>query len=166
MKLENRKKYIYSALIILIIFILDRFTKLYVIKLAENNNGVDIFVTQYLNIYLIWNKGIAFGLLMFDQNNIYNAITYLIGIISSIVLILIIKTKDKRVYLYALVLGGAIGNLFDRFYYSAVPDFIDLHINNLHWFIFNIADIFISIGIICLILVELIFNKYLENENK
>ena len=81
-------------------------------------------------------------------------------------LILIIKTKDKRVYLYALVLGGAIGNLFDRFYYSAVPDFIDLHINNLHWFIFNIADIFISIGIICLILVELIFNKYLENENK
>jgi len=166
MKLENRKKYIYSALIISIIFVLDRFTKLYVIKLAENNNGVDIFVTQYLNIYLIWNKGIAFGLLMFDQNNIYNAITCLIGIISSIVLILIIKTKDKRVYLYALVFGGAIGNLFDRFYYSAVPDFIDLHINNLHWFIFNIADIFISIGIICLILVELIFNKYLENENK
>ena len=92
--------------------------------------------------------------------------TYFIVVILVIVLILIIKTDDIRFYFYSIIFGGAIGNLFDRFYYSAVPDFIDLHINNLHWFIFNIADIFVSIGVICLILVELIFNKSLENEKK
>ena len=87
-------------------------------------------------------------------------------IISIVVFILIIKTKDIRIYFYSMILGGATGNLFDRFYYSAVPDFIDLHINNYHWFIFNVADIFITVGVICLILVELVFNKSLENEKR
>ena len=166
MKLENKKKLFNSTLIIVLIFFLDRFSKIYVLSLAKINNSVDIFVTEYLNIYLIWNEGIAYGLLSFGQSSIYNIITVLIVIISLAVYVLIIKTNDIRFYFYSLVFGGAIGNLFDRLYYSAVPDFIDLHIHNYHWFIFNVADIFITIGVICLILVELIFNKSLENEKK
>ena len=165
MKSETKKKFIYSLLIITIIFFFDRISKIYIISLANIDNGsVDIFVTKYLNIYLIWNEGIAFGLLSFDQSSIYSSITALITIISTVVLILIVKTNDIRFYFYSFVFAGAAGNLFDRLYYSAVPDFIDLHINNYHWFIFNVADIFITIGVICLILVELIFNKHLEDE--
>ena len=166
MKIENRKKFIYSSLIIIVIFFLDRFSKIYILSILEINGSVDIFLTKYLNIYLIWNEGIAFGLLSFDQSSIYSSITALITIISILVLILIIKTKDIRFYFYSFVFGGAIGNLFDRLYYSAVPDFIDLHINNYHWFIFNVADIFITIGVLCLILVELILNNSLDNEKK
>ena len=166
MKVENRKKFIYSALIITLIFFLDRLSKIYIISLAKINGSVDIFVTKYLNVYLIWNEGIAFGLLSFDQSNIYAAITLLIATISIVILVLIIKTNDIRFYFYSFVFGGAVGNLFDRLYYSAVPDFIDLHINSYHWFIFNVADIFITIGVFCLILVELIFDKSLINEKK
>ena len=166
MKIENRKKFIYSSLIIIVIFFLDRFSKIYILSILEINGSVDIFLTKYLNIYLIWNEGIAFGLLSFDQSSIYSSITALITIISILVLILIIKTKDIRFYFYSFVFGGAVGNLFDRLYYSAVPDFIDLHINNYHWFIFNVADIFITIGVLCLILVELILNNSLDNEKK
>ena len=166
MKIENRKKFIYSSLIIIVIFFLDRFSKIYILSILEINGSVDIFLTKYLNIYLIWNEGIAFGLLSFDQSNIYSSITVLITIISILILILIIKTKDIRFYFYSFVFGGAVGNLFDRLYYSAVPDFIDLHINNYHWFIFNVADIFITIGVLCLILVELILNNSLDNEKK
>jgi signal peptidase II len=157
MKLENKKKFIHSLLIITIIFFLDRFSKIYILSLAKINSSVDIFITKYLNIYLIWNEGIAFGLLSFDQSSIYTAI---------VVLVFIIKTSDIRFYFYLFIFGGALGNLFDRFYYNAVPDFIDLHINSYHWFIFNIADIFITIGVLCLILVELIFNKTLDDEKK
>ena len=164
MKIENRKKFIHSLLIITVIFFLDRFSKNYILSILEVNGSVDIFLTKYLNIYLIWNEGIAFGLLSFDQSSIYSMITMLITIITIVVLVLIIKTKDIRFYFYSFVFGGAVGNLFDRLYYSAVPDFIDLHINNYHWFIFNVADIFITVGVTCLILVELIFNKSLENE--
>ena len=166
MKEENKKKFIYSSLIFIVIFFLDRLSKIYIISLAKINSSVDIFVTKYLNIYLIWNDGIAFGLLSFDERSAYTAITVLIAIISIVVLVLIIKTNDIRFYFYSFVFAGAAGNLFDRLYYSAVPDFIDLHINNYHWFIFNVADIFITIGILCLILVELIFNKFLDNEKK
>ena len=164
--MQIKKKIIFCSLIIVAIFLLDRFTKLYVLNLVEIHNRVDIFVTSFLNIYLVGNKGIAFGLLNFEQSEIYNLITGIIAMVSLIILVMIIKTKDIRVYFLSFIFAGAIGNLFDRLYYTAVPDFIDLHINNLHWFIFNVADIFISFGVICLILVELIFDKYLINENK
>mgnify|MGYP006081517207 CR=1 FL=1 len=162
----KKKKIIFCSLIITVIFLLDRFTKLYVLSLIEINNHIDIFVTSFLNIYLVWNKGIAFGLLNFEQSEIYNLITGIIAMISLAILVMIVKTKDIRVYFLSFIFAGAIGNLFDRLYYSAVPDFIDLHVNNFHWFIFNVADIFISFGVICLILVEIIFDKYLINENK
>ena len=162
----KKKKIIFCSLIITVIFLLDRFTKLYVLSLIEINNHIDIFVTSFLNIYLVWNKGIAFGLLNFEQSEIYNLITGIIAMISLAILVMIVKTKDIRVYFLSFIFAGAIGNLFDRLYYAAVPDFIDLHVNNFHWFIFNVADIFISFGVICLILVEIIFDKYLINENK
>ena len=166
MQIKEKKKIIFCSLIIVAIFLIDRFTKLYVLNLVEIHNHVDIFVTSFLNIYLVWNKGVAFGLLNFEQSEIYNLITGIITIISLAVLVMIVKTKDIRVYFLSFIFSGAIGNLFDRLYYTAVPDFIDFHINNFHWFIFNVAYIFISFGVICLILVELIFDKYLINENK
>ena len=122
------------------------------------------FVNPFLNFILLWNKGIGFGLLSFDQSQIYNLITVLIFIINAIIIYIIYKTNDFKIYFYLMVLGGSFGNLFDRIYYSAVPDFIDFHINNFHWFIFNIADIFISLGVICLIFAEIIFKKKLNNE--
>tara|TARA_B100000767_G_C19545273_1_gene442545 strand:+ start:224 stop:703 length:480 start_codon:yes stop_codon:yes gene_type:complete len=141
------------------IFLIDRFFKLYILEIAELENKVDIYITPYLNFYLIWNKGIAFGLFSFDQNYIYHSISLVIFIISIVLIFMIIKSNGFKKYSLILILGGAWGNLFDRIYYSAVPDFIDLHINGYHWFIFNVADIFITVGVICLILNELFFYK-------
>ena len=155
----NFKKFLLNFTIILIIFLADRISKIYIINIAEVNNTVDIYINSYLNLYLIWNKGIAFGLLSFDHNTVYNIITVIIAAIIFIILILIVKSDGIKRYILLFVLGGALGNLFDRIYYSAVPDFIDLHIKEFHWFVFNVADIFITIGIICLIFVELFYNK-------
>ena len=138
---------------------------MYVISIAELNNKVDVYLSPYLNLYLIWNKGIAFGFLSFDGSLIYNLISTIIAIIILVVLLLIIKSKGIKRYSLIFVLGGAAGNLFDRIYYSAVPDFIDFHIGGYHWFIFNIADIFITFGVICLILLELMYKKRIKNED-
>ena len=159
----NFKKKISNFIIVLVIFLADRLSKIYILRIAELEKTVDIYVTQYLNFYLIWNKGIAFGLFSFNESFIYNVITFIIVTITIVILVMIIKNKGFKKNSLLLVFGGSLGNLFDRVYYSAVPDFIDLHINNFHWFIFNIADIFITLGIICLIYVEIFF-KNGENE--
>ena len=156
---NNFKKYIIYLLIFTIIFALDRITKIYILHLAEINNTLDIYITSFLNLYLIWNKGIAFGLLSFDKNIVYNFITFFIAFVTLIIFIIAIKSSDFKGYLFMVIFSGSIGNLFDRFYFSAVPDFIDFHINDFHWFIFNVADIFISLGVICLIFVEIFINK-------
>ena len=163
---KNYKKILLNLLALIFIFALDRISKLYIIKLAEINNSVDIYLSSYLNLNLIWNKGIAFGMLSFDESAIYNFITILIIIVNFIILIMIVRSKDIKCYFWIFILGGSMGNLFDRLYYYAVPDFIDFHINRFHWFIFNVADIFISLGVICLIFVELFLNKKSENEIK
>ena len=137
----NFKKIILNSIIILIIFLIDRISKIYILKIAELGNTVDIYVTQYLNLYLIWNKGIAFGLFSFNESIIYNVITIIIVVITIVVLIMVIKNENFKRYPLMLIFGGAIGNLFDRIYYSAVPDFIDFHVNEYHWFVFNAADI-------------------------
>ena len=160
MQSENLKFFLFKTFIVFILFAVDRITKIYIIKLTEFENVVDLYLTSFLNIYLIWNKGIAFGLFAFNQNSIYNLISLIIFLIIFILLIMILKTTGLRQYSLIFVLGGSLGNLFDRIYYSAVPDFIDFHINNFHWFIFNVADIFITIGIACLIFVEI------KNEKK
>ena len=160
---ENFKKLLMNSIIISAIFLSDRISKIYILKKAELESGVDIYLTPYLNLYLIWNKGIAFGLLSFNENLIYQSISLIILIICIVIFIMIIKSKGLKKYSLISVLGGALGNFFDRIYYSAVPDFIDFHVGNFHWFIFNVADMFITIGVICLILDEL-FNYKKNNE--
>ena len=151
---------------VIIIFLLDRISKVYVLNLAEIDNLVDIYLTSFLNIYLIWNNGIAFGLLPLDKALLYNLVTMIIIFINIIILIMIIKYNDYRSFFLIMILGGSMGNLFDRVYFKAVPDFIDVHYNDFHWFVFNVADIFITIGVLCLILNEIFINKDVENENK
>jgi len=153
--------FLYSSIVI-IIFLIDRVSKTHVINLFENLNSQQIFVTSFLNIYLIWNEGIAFGLFSSESKNIYNFITILIITINLFIIYILFRLDDVRKYFFLVVLGGSLGNLYDRLIYNAVPDFIDFHIGNLHWFIFNPADIFISIGVICLILVEF-FSKNKKN---
>ena len=163
----NIKKFIFYFLIISIVFVLDRVSKIYVINYFENTLDTEIYLSNFLNIILVWNEGIGFGLLSFQDSGIYNFITLIIILINLIIIYFIYKYKDIRSFLLTLVLGGSLGNLFDRIAFSAVPDFIDFNYNNFHWFIFNIADIFITIGVICLIFVELILNnKKLKNENE
>ena len=163
----NIKKFIFYFLIISIVFVLDRVSKIYVINYFENTLDTEIYLSNFLNIILVWNEGIGFGLLSFQDSGIYNFITLIIILINLIIIYFIYKYKDIRGFLLTLVLGGSLGNLFDRIAFSAVPDFIDFNYNNFHWFIFNIADIFITIGVICLIFVELILNnKKLKNENE
>ena len=148
------KNFVINFLIILSIFALDRFSKIYVIFQNEKSLSTEIFESKFLNINLIWNEGIAFGLLSFDQKLYYNLLTGLICLITLIILWMIIKTKGLEKFAFMMVFGGSLGNIFDRLFYSSVPDFIDLHINNFHWFIFNVADIFISLGVILLIYFE------------
>jgi signal peptidase II len=153
------KKISLNLLILILIFFIDRLTKIYILNLAEIENSVDIYITPYLNLYLVWNKGIAFGLFSMNENIFYNLITFIIGIIILIIFYMIFKKNNIQRYFLLLIAGGAMGNFYDRLIYSAVPDFIDLHFYGYHWFVFNIADIFISIGVFCLILDELFFYK-------
>ena len=158
-----KKNFFINSSFILLIFLLDRISKIYVIDLDKKLLGSEIFSSKFLNIRLIWNEGIAFGLLSFDEKIFYNILTIIILIIIFIIFIMTIKSDGFKKYALLMILGGALGNVFDRLYYQAVPDFIDFHIGNLHWFIFNIADIFITIGVFFMILFELIGNNEKKN---
>ena len=145
-----------KIVIILIIFFFDRLTKLYLINLQASGIDIDFYIFSFLNFYLIWNTGIGFGLASMEANIYYHILTSIILIINIGLIFFLIKSKGIYAYLIALIIGGSLGNLFDRIYYYAVPDFIDLHLGNYHWFIFNLADIFITAGIMGLILIELL----------
>ena len=160
MNLKNYNKNIYiDFIVILSIFLLDRISKLYIIYLDEKLGNSEIYFSKFFNIQLIWNDGIAFGLLAFNENIYYNALTGIIVLVTLVVFFFMIRTKGIEKYCFMMILGGSLGNIFDRLYYSAVPDFIDLHYQNFHWFIFNVADIFISIGVMLLILLEIFIKK-------
>ena len=154
-----KKQFILNFLIILFIFFLDRISKLYVLNIAENEGIVDIKINSFLNIILVWNAGIGFGLFQFDENFIYNLVTILIILVNIIIILLLFKSEKFHQILFAMILGGSLGNLYDRIYYLAVPDFIDLNYNGYHWFVFNVADIFITIGIFTLIFTEIFMKK-------
>ena len=167
MNSQSFKKILLNLSIIVLVFLIDRISKIYILNFSELNGAVDIYLNPFINLILVWNTGIGFGLLSFEQSTIYNLITFIIVLINIIIIYFIIKAKDYRKYFFLIILGGSLGNLFDRIYYSAVPDFIDINYNGFHWFVFNFADIFISLGIICLIGSELFFNKNLEgNKNE
>ena len=138
------------------VFFLDRLSKIYLINLQANGTDIDFYVFPFLNFNLVWNTGIGFGLISLETNIFYHILTLIIAAVNIVLIFFIIKSKGIYVYLLALIIGGSLGNLFDRIYYYAVPDFIDFHIGNFHWFVFNIADIFITVGIIGLMLKELL----------
>ena len=159
-KIKIKKFDIYSFIIISLAFGLDRLSKIYVINFIEKNQS-ELFINDFLNITLNWNRGIAFGLLSFNASIVYHLISILILTIIIYLIYLMVKSDSLGKILFAFIIGGAAGNLFDRFTYFAVPDFIDFHINSFHWFTFNVADIFISLGIILMILKELLFKSNL-----
>ena len=148
-----------KILIILVIFGLDRLTKIYLINLQASGTEIDFYIFSFLNFYLVWNTGIGFGLASLESNIFYHSLTAIIAIINLILVVILFKSKGVYAFLIAFVIGGSLGNLLDRMYYYAVPDFIDLHIGNFHWFVFNVADIFITLGIIGLVFVELTKDK-------
>ena len=156
------KRFYINIFTILLIFFFDRISKLYVIYLHNKNIGSDLFSSNYLNINLIWNDGVAFGLFAFENNKIYNFLTIFISLIILVIVYMAINSNGMKRFALIMIIGGALGNLYDRVVYSVVPDFIDFHIGNFHWFTFNIADIFISLGVIIMIIVEIIDN----NQNK
>ena len=159
MIIKNLTKNFYINLFVIFsIFIIDRISKIYVINF-DVKNSTELYISKFLNINLIWNEGIAFGLFSFSQNNLYNLLTVIISIIILVILKMIIDSKGVQKYGLLMIFGGALGNLFDRLFYKAVPDFIDFHVEEFHWFVFNIADIFITIGVIIMIIFELILNN-------
>ena len=160
MNFKNIKKFFYISLIIpIFIFILDRISKVYVINLSKSALDKELFSSKFLNITLIWNEGIAFGLFSFNQDYFYNLLTLIILFVVFFVLMMAIKNKGNQKYALLMILGGAIGNLYDRVFFKAVPDFIDFHIGEFHWFVFNVADIFICLGVFFMILSEFIGNN-------
>ena len=159
------KNFYISFSIVALIYFLDRLSKIYVIQLDKNNLGSDIFNSAYLNIVLIWNKGIAFGLLSFNETYLYNIISTIILIIIIVLLVMSSKSQGLKRYSLLMIIGGALGNLYDRIYFNAVPDFIDFHIGQFHWFVFNVADIFITFGIIIMIIIEIFDKNKRTNDN-
>jgi len=158
------KNFYISFLIVFFIYFLDRLSKIYVIELDKNNLRSDIFNSAYLNIVLIWNKGIAFGLFSFNESHLYNILSLIIAIIIIVLVIMSLKNKGFKRYSLLIIVGGALGNLHDRIFFNAVPDFIDFHIENFHWFIFNVSDIFITFGVISMIIIELIEKDKYDND--
>ena len=142
--------------IIFIVFFIDRETKMYLIDLQTTGTDIDFYIFPFLNFYLVWNTGIGFGLASLETNIFYHILTAIITIVNLALIFFLLKAKGIYTYLFALIIGGSLGNLFDRIYYYAVPDFIDIHVGNFHWFIFNVADIFITVGIISFIFTELL----------
>ena len=153
------KSFIISSLLVFSTFLLDRLSKIYVIFLDNKFFGSEIFSSKFLNISLIWNEGIAFGLLSFNEKIFYNLLTFIILVIILIIFFMALKSYGLKKYSLLMILGGALGNVYDRIFYGAVPDFIDFHIGNFHWFIFNVADIFITLGVIFMIIIEITGNN-------
>ena len=160
------KNLLTNSLAVFLIFLFDRLSKIYVVYLDNKYNGLEILSSKFLNIHLIWNEGIAFGLFSFDNNVFYNFLTIFIFIIVLIILFMIFKSEEKKKYALLMILGGALGNLYDRIYYRAVPDFIDFHFGEFHWFIFNFADVFITLGVFFMILMEFIGNNKNNAKNE
>ena len=149
--------------IILVAFFIDRATKIYLINLQEAGTEIDFYIFPFLNFYLVWNTGIGFGLVSLEASIYYHALTFIIMAINLILIVFLVKSRGIYAYLIALIIGGSLGNLFDRIYYYAVPDFVDFHFRNFHWFVFNVADIFITVGIVGLILIEIFKKEKISN---
>ena len=165
LKFINKNLFL-NLIFVLIVFSLDRISKLYVLEKFKNNFNTTLYESQFLNIHLIWNEGIAFGLMSFDEKNFYNALTIIIILVSLLILYLSYINKGLQRYALLSIFAGSLGNIYDRLFYNAVPDFIDFHVEDFHWFIFNIADIFITVGVIIMIMTEFFTNNDKKNNEK
>ena len=153
--MTNKKK-IYLFIFVLVLFAIDRISKILILKNFLNNSSSEIYINSFLNFSLVWNSGIGFGILQLEANIFYLLISIIITAINLILIYWMLSSSNYLESIFiSIILGGALGNLFDRYYYSSVPDFIDLHYESFHWFTFNIADIFITVGIIGLIIIDL-----------
>ena len=153
--MTNKKK-IYLFIFVFVFFAIDRISKILILKNFLNNSSSEIYINSFLNFSLVWNSGIGFGILQLEANIFYLLISIIITAINLILIYWMLTSSNYLESIFiSIILGGALGNLFDRYYYSSVPDFIDLHYESFHWFTFNIADIFITIGIIGLIIIDL-----------
>tara|TARA_B100000927_G_C16339219_1_gene418579 strand:- start:200 stop:706 length:507 start_codon:yes stop_codon:yes gene_type:complete len=167
MDFKNRKNIFFLNIIfILIIFFLDRISKIYVVEQFRKNFNNTLYESKFLNIHLIWNEGIAFGLMSFDEKSAYNALTIIIILVSLLILYLSYVSKSLQRYALLSIFAGSLGNIYDRLFYKAVPDFIDFHVEDFHWFIFNVADIFITVGVVIMIMTEFITNNKEKNNEK
>lgn len=160
---KNKKFFFFNFLFVLTIFGLDRISKIYVIEQSKKNFDSILFESKFLNINLIWNEGIAFGLLSFGEKNLYNILTFVIILVSLFILYIGIRNIGYKKYAFLGIFAGSLGNIYDRLFYNAVPDFIDFHVKDFHWFIFNIADIFITLGVVIMIMTEFFANNKEEN---
>ncbi len=161
-----KKNLFFYLIFVLIIFCLDRISKIYVIEKFKNNFDNTLYESKFLNIHLIWNEGIAFGLMSFDEKTFYNTLTVIIILVSLLILYLSYINKGLQKYALLSIFAGSLGNIYDRLFYNAVPDFIDFHVEDFHWFIFNIADIFITVGVIIMIMTEFFNNNKKKNNEK
>ena len=148
-----KKENLYFIAVIFFIFSIDRYSK---IEIINNYSDTNVYLNDFLNFDLIWNTGIGFGIFSTNSELFYNLITFLIGIVIFILIYFLIISNSVEKLIYSIIIGGALGNFFDRLVFKAVPDFIDMHYNNLHWFTFNVADIFITIGIFFFIFKEML----------
>lgn len=144
-----KKQNVFFLILIIILFSIDRISK---IKVISEFNEHSYFINNFLNIDLIWNIGVGFGLFSTDNSLIYNFLSFFIFIVITSLFYIFIKSSNLDKLIYAIIIGGALGNFYDRLVFKGVPDFIDLHYNNFHWFTFNAADIFITIGVIIFII--------------
>ena len=140
-----KKENIFFIIFIIATFTLDRVSK---VKILNEFNDMVYFINDFINLDLIWNIGIGFGFLSSEISLLYNSITVVIGLVILILLFFSIKSEIFDKLIFSIIIGGACGNFYDRLIYNAVPDFIDVHYNNFHWFTFNVADIFITLGIL------------------
>ena len=144
----SKKENFNFLIIILFIFSIDRYSK---IKIMNNFSDTSFYINDFLNFDLLWNIGIGFGLFSSNSSIFYNLISTIIAFVIIFLIIIGIKSDKFDKIAFSVIIGGALGNFYDRIYFKAVPDFIDLHYKDFHWFTFNIADIFITIGVLCLI---------------
>ena len=161
---NSKQNYFYFAFIVLI-FAADRITKIIILNIFKSSDFASIKINSFLNFSLVWNDGIAFGLFSDNNQIFYNIISVIILLIIAILFYYMLKTENYKKYVYMIIIGGALGNLFDRIIYNSVPDFIDLHYQGFHWFVFNVADIFITFGVICLIYDEVFLEKNRNEDN-
>ena len=146
------KNNLYCFVVISIIFFLDRYTKLFILNNFTENT---YYLNNYINLDLVWNTGIGFGLFSSNSDIVYNLTSLLIIMVIICLIYFLIRSEKYEKIIYSIIVGGALGNFYDRMFFKAVPDFIDLHYKNFHWFTFNLADIFITLGIIAFLFKEI-----------